>query len=65
MRVREFSLEDWFIPHCLKKDAANAQEAIDSLKAMVDEKRSANRGREDAYGTFREDDQTAIVRFFD
>ena len=49
----------------LVNEASNAQEAIGSLKALVDEKRSANRGREDAYGTFREDDQTAIIRFFD
>ena len=49
----------------LVNEASSAQEAIDSLKALVGEKRSANRGREDAYGTFREDDQTAIIRFFD
>ncbi len=49
----------------LVNEASSAQEAIDNLKALVDEKRSANRGREDAYGTFREDDQTAIIRFFD
>ena len=53
------------VPCLLKNEAANSQEAIDSLKALVDEKRSANRGREDAYGAFREDDQTAIIRFFD
>lgn len=49
----------------LVSDAASAQEAVDSLQALVDEKRTANKGREDSYGTFREDDQTAIIRFFD
>ncbi len=49
----------------LVTQAGGAQEAVENLKALVDEKRSKNQGREDAYGTFREDDQTVIIRFFD
>ena len=40
-------------------------EAVSTLVELVAEKRKQHTGRADAYGTFREDDQTAIVRYFD
>ncbi len=45
--------------------ATSPQEAISAIRELVSEKRSLNKGREDSYGTFREDDQTTIVRCFD
>ena len=41
------------------------REAVSAIGELVGEKRSLHKGREDSYGTFREDDQTAIVRYFD
>ena len=37
--------------------------AVKSIENMIGQKRQRNLGREDSYGTFKEDDQTAIVRF--
>ena len=45
--------------------AASPQEAISAIQELVSEKRSLHKGREDSYGTFREDDQTSIIRYFD
>ena len=45
--------------------AASPDEAVSALAELVGEKRSLHRGREDRYGTFREDDRTAIIRYFD
>ena len=36
--------------------------AVEALQALVSEKRRLNSGRTDTFGTFREDDQTAIIR---
>ena len=43
----------------------SADGAVSGLRALVEEKRAAHRGRPDTYGTFREDDRTAIVRYLD
>ena len=45
--------------------AASPQEAVLALQELVSEKRRLGQGRKDFYGTFREDDQTTIVRCFD
>ena len=45
--------------------AASPQEAVTALQELISEKRRLNKGREDAYGTFREDDQTAVIRYLD
>ena len=45
--------------------APSPEEAVSALQQLVDEKRRLRTGREDAYGTFREDDRTAILRYFD
>lgn len=44
------------------KRADTPQEAISALKELIAQKRRLHRGRSDTYGTFKEDDQTAIVR---
>ncbi len=44
--------------------SATPEDAISALHALVDEKRSLRKGREDFYGTFREDDQTVTIRYF-
>ena len=43
--------------------ALSPEEAISALQGLVEEKRSRHQGREDTYGTFREDDRTAVVRY--
>ncbi|MCE2405339.1 MAG: SpoIIE family protein phosphatase [Dehalococcoidia bacterium] len=45
--------------------SSTAEEAVAALQAVVDEKRAAHQGRPDTYGTFREDDRTAVVRYLD
>ena len=45
--------------------ASSPQEAVSALEELVNEKRRTHKGREDAYGTFKEDDRTAIFRYFD
>ena len=47
------------------ESAGSPREAVSAIRELVSEKRSLHKGREDSYGTFREDDQTAIVRYFD
>jgi serine/threonine protein phosphatase PrpC len=37
--------------------------ALSRIETLIGQKRWLNLGREDSYGTFKEDDQTAIVRF--
>ena len=44
---------------------ASPREAVSALQELTSEKRRLNKGREDAYGTFREDDQTAVIRYLD
>ena len=46
-------------------NASTPHEAVSALRELVGEKRRRNRGRDDSYGTFREDDRTAIIRYFD
>ena len=43
--------------------ACSPDEAVSALGDEVSEKRRLRRGREDFYGTFKEDDQTAIFRY--
>ena len=45
--------------------AAAPHEAVSALQELVSEKRRLHKGREDSYGTFREDDQTAIIHYLD
>ena len=45
--------------------SGSPEEGVSALVELVGEKRRQHTGREDAYGTFREDDQTAILRYFD
>ena len=45
--------------------AASPDEAVAALKELVGEKQRLHIGREDSYGTFREDDRTAIIRYLD
>ncbi len=45
-------------------EAASPEEAASDLEEMLAEKRRLHKGREDTYGTFREDDLTALFRFF-
>lgn len=45
------------------KDVKNPQEAVGKLKELLKEKRRKNQGREDFFGKFKNDDQTAIIRF--
>ena len=40
-------------------------EAIAGLEELVSEKRRLHTGRQDSYGTFREDDWTAIIRYLE
>ena len=47
------------------RGSVSPQEAVSALHEQVTEKRRLHKGREDSYGTFREDDQTLIVRYFD
>jgi len=42
--------------------APSPDSVVAALRALVSEKRRLNRGRDDTFGTFREDDQTAIIR---
>jgi serine/threonine protein phosphatase PrpC len=44
---------------------SSASEAVEALRELVNDRRSQHQGRHDTYGTFREDDQTAIFRYFD
>ena len=46
------------------QSAASPDEAVAALEGLVVEKRRLHIGREDSYGTFRVDDQTAVVRYF-
>ena len=46
-------------------DAATPQGAISTLKQLIARKRELHVGRHDTYGSFKEDDQTAIVRYLD
>ena len=46
-------------------DAATPDKASEALQELLSERRRLHRGREDSYGTFREDDRTAIIRYFD
>ena len=48
----------------LIQSSASPDEAVSALAELVSEKRRLHRGREDRYGTFREDDRTAIIRYF-
>ncbi len=45
--------------------SSTAEEAVTALQALVEEKRAGHQGRPDTYGTFREDDRTAVVRYLD
>ncbi len=45
-------------------EADTPEEAVSDLGEMLSEKRRLHKGREDTYGTFREDDLTALFRFF-
>ena len=47
------------------RKAASPQDAVSALEELVGERRRLHKGREDSYVTFKEDDQTAIIRFFD
>ena len=44
--------------------AATPQGAVSEVRALLAEKRRRREGRTDTFGTFKEDDQTAILRFF-
>lgn len=44
-------------------ESASASEAAERVRAMFADKRDGNLGRDGAYGSFREDDATVIVRF--
>ncbi len=43
--------------------SSTPEEAVSGLQALIDEKRAAHQGRPDTYGTFRDDDRTAVVRY--
>ena len=43
--------------------SSTPEEAVSGLRALLEEKRAAHQGRPDTYGTFREDDCTAVVRY--
>ncbi len=45
--------------------AATPQDAVLAIQVLVAEKRRRHQGRNDSYGTFHEDDQTAIFRFLE
>ncbi len=47
------------------KGASSPDEAVSALSALVSEKRRLHIGRQDSYGTFREDDRTAIFRYLE
>ena len=42
---------------------ASPAQAVTAIGELVAQKRRDHRGRDDTYGTFREDDQTAIIRY--
>ena len=44
--------------------AASPEEAASALGELVGERRRLHKGRDDTYGTFREDDLTAVFRYF-
>jgi len=46
------------------KDAGNPEEAVGRLEKLLKEKRKRNEGREDFFKEFKNDDQTALIRFF-
>ena len=46
-------------------DATTPQDAISALTRLIAEKRGLHVGRDDTYGSFKEDDQTAILRYLD
>ena len=41
------------------------EEACNKLKTSIESKRTQGLGLREFYGTFRDDDRTAIIRFFD
>ena len=43
--------------------SSTPEEAVSGLQALIGEKRAAHQGRPDTYGTFRDDDRTAVVRY--
>ena len=47
------------------RQVTTPQEAVAALQELVNEKRRLHKGRQDSYGTFREDDLTCIIRYFD
>ena len=47
------------------RTAPSPQEAVFALQELANEKRRLHVGRADSYGTFKEDDRTAIFRYFD
>ena len=49
--------------HAILAESATATAAVERIRDEIAEKRRLKRGREDSYITFKEDDQTAIVRF--
>ena len=44
-------------------ESGSASEAVEHIQARFMERRESNLGRDGAYGGFKEDDVTAIVRF--
>lgn len=41
-----------------------SDQAIETLKQLVQQKQNSNKGREDRFGHFKPDDATAIIRYF-
>ena len=47
------------------QSCSSAVEAVSRLEHLLAEKHRLHQGREDLYGTFREDDCTVVIRYFD
>ena len=47
------------------RKGTSPRDAVSALEEIVAERRRLHKGRGDSYVTFKEDDQTAIIRFFD
>ena len=45
--------------------SGSAESAVSALGELASEKKRSRTGRKDTYGTFREDDQTVLIRYLD
>lgn len=52
------------VAECVQS-SADPQGAISALKGLISEKKRLHKGREEYFGTFRLDDETVIIRYFD